>query len=169
MPEIETEFEGSLRGDDAKKIPRREPLPDGIYDAMVMNVAMGVTKQNPPKKKISVEFQVLCEAKSKDEAGKGRRVWQDYIIQGSSDPFDGQRDRALLVQFLDAAGIEYTDKSFNTDHLLSKIVRITVRNKKGTQPDNQGRPPTDPNWDGPIFTNVWHVDTAEEISSADIV
>jgi hypothetical protein len=110
---------------------------------------------------MSVEFQILHNDK-KEETEAGRRVFQDYILE--KDPakpdLNAQR-RWELRMLLDAAGVPYTDEGFNTDHLLTKTVKITVRHRNGTQVDEDGKLP--------VFTNVVKVDTTEEIKDEDLV
>lgn len=161
MPEVKVKHDKLTDPDAANKPPRRDPVAPGAYIAVIMGAPMGVTKGAPPLNKVMVEFQILHNEKM-ETAEQGRRVFQDYILEpdpGKPD-LNAQR-RWELRMLLDAAGVVYTDDGFNTDHLLTKTVKITVRHRNGTQKDEDGRLP--------VFTNVVKVDTTEEIKDEELV
>jgi hypothetical protein len=92
----------------------------------------------------------------------GRRVYQDFILE--KDPnypsLDSQR-RYELRMLLDATNTPFTDSGFNSDHIVNKSVKITVRHRTGKTPDQNGNLP--------VFSNVVKVDTAEVINEDDLV
>jgi len=161
MPEVKIKHDKITDQDATTKPPKRDPVAPGVYIATIMGAPMGVTKGAPPLSKMSVEFQILHNDKN-DATEAGRRVFQDYILD--KDPvktdLNAQR-RWELRMLLDAASVPYTDESFNTDHLPTKTVKITVRHRNGTQVDEDGKLP--------VFTNVVKVDTTEEIKEEDLV
>lgn len=155
-----------LTSDDAKEAPKREPVPPGKYHAIIMNVQEGSTKHATPLSKVSVEFQLLfglgADGKQHDETHKGRRVYQDYILEHDPSMTDlSDQRRWELVMLLDGAGVEYDDSGFDTDHLKEKTVIITVRHREGTKTDDDGNKM--------IFSNVTKVDSAEAVGEDDIV
>lgn len=165
MPDVRITHE-SITNDEAKKPPKREPVPEGYYHAAIVQGKPGSTNHKPPLVKISVEFQLLFKTdengEEKEEAGvQGRRVYQDYILE----PEDGKPDlndvrRYELRQLLDAAAVPYTDQGFNTDHLAGKTVLILVKHRTGNQQDEDGN--------FPIFTNVRRVDSVGPVSADDL-
>jgi hypothetical protein len=161
MPVVKTNHDKLTDPNAALKPPKRDPVAPGVYISLIMAAPMGVTKGAPPLNKMSVEFQILHTDKN-DPLEAGRRVFQDYILE--KDPakpdLTAQR-RWELRMLLDACGVAYTDDGFNTDHLLTKTVKITVRHRNGTQVDEDGKLP--------VFTNVVKVDTTEEIKDEDLV
>jgi len=161
VPEVKINHDKLTDPNASQKPPKREPVPPGVYIATIMAAPMGVTKGSPPLNKISVEFQILHDDKNvATEAG--RRVFQDYILEKDPAKTDLNAQRRWeLRMLLDAAGVVYTDDGFNTDHLMTKTVKITVRNRNGTQQDEDGK--------YPVFTNVVKVDTTEEIRDEDLV
>lgn len=161
MPEVKVKHDKLTDPDAANKPPKRDPVAPGVYVAIIMAAPMGVTKGAPPLSKMSVEFQILHNDKN-DALEQGRRVFQDYILEKDPATADLNAQRRWeLRMLLDAAGVAYTDDGFNTDHLLTKTVKITVRHRNGKQVDEEGKLP--------VFTNVVKVDTAEEISDEDLV
>lgn len=152
-----------LKSDDAKVPPKRELIPEGEYQAIIMQVAVGMTKADPPKQKISVEFQILFGVKTpEDETLRGRRVFQDYVLEHDPSNLEiSALRRHDLRMLLDAAAIPFTDAGFNTDHLVNKPVKIMVRHRRG-----QPRSPEEPT---PIFANVTKVDSAEEPDAEDLI
>jgi len=164
VPEVNVTHE-SLTGADATTAPKREPVPPGIYKAIIMSCPLGTTRGTPPLQKISAEFQLVHKV---EENGKietevsGRRVYQDFILE--KDPsypsLDSQR-RYELRMLLDATSTPFTDKGFNTDHVVNKAVVITVRHRTGRTPDENGNLP--------VFSNVVKIDTAEAVNEDDLV
>lgn len=164
MPEVNVTHE-SLSGQDATTAPKREPVEPGLYKALVMSCPLGTTRGTPPLQKISAEFQLIHKVEEEgkiDDACSGRRVYQDFILE--KDPsfpsLDSQR-RYELRMLIDATGTPFTDKGFNTDHVVNKTVLITVRHRTGRQPDENGNLP--------VFTNVVKIDTAEVVNEDDLV
>lgn len=161
MPEVKVTLD-SLTDESAKVAPLREPVPPGVYQAVIMAAPLGVTKGPPVLQKISVEFQILFNDEDKGDAQSGRRVYQDYLLEKiPGNPSFTQQRRYELVQLLEACGVPYTENSFNTDHLVNKVVKITVRHRKG-KAEKQGDPI-------PVFANVAKVDTAEDVAEGDLV
>jgi hypothetical protein len=165
MPEVKVTHAG-LKGDDAKVAPKRTPVPEGLYHAIIMSASLRTTKGSPPLQKVSVEFQILFGvdegSEAHDETQQGRRVYQDYILEADERwPDISDQRRYELRQLLDATEIPFTDDGFNTDHLINKSVKVTVRHRKGSEADSDGNLP--------IFTNVVKVDTAETVSADDLV
>ena len=164
MPEVNVTHD-ALSGEDATTAPKREPVPPGLYKAVVMSCPLGTTKGAPPLQKISAEFQIIHligENKEIDDKDSGRRVYQDFILE--KDPSYPSLDsvrRYELRMLLDATGTPFTDKGFNTDHIVNKSVVITVRHRTGRQPDEHGNLP--------VFSNVVKIDTAEEVNEDDLV
>lgn len=161
MPQVKVTHD-SLTDEAAKEAPKREPVPAGDYIATIAAAPLGVTKGSPPLQKITVEFHVLYECKEpKDTTHEGRHVYQDYILEKDPrQPDMTQQRRRELRMLLDATGVAYTDEGFNSDHLVTKSVRITIKHRKGKQPDEDGNLP--------IFTNVVKVDTAETINTDEL-
>ena len=150
---------------EAKTAPKREPIPPGKYAALIMNVNQGSTNHQTPLSKVSVEYQILhamSEEGQHDETHRGRRVYQDYILEHDpSMPDLSEQRRWELVMLLDACNADYDDDGFDPDHLKEKSVHITVRHREGNKVDDEGNKR--------IFSNVVKVDTAEEVSEDDIV
>jgi len=161
MPAVKINHDKLTDPNAAQKPPKREPVAPGVYVALIMAAPVGVTKGAPPLNKMSVEFQVLHDEKNNAHEA-GRRVFQDYILEKDPAKTDLNAQRRWeLRMLLDACGVAYTDDGFNTDHLLTKTVKITVRHRNGTQVDEDGKLP--------VFTNVVKVDTTEEIKDEDLV
>lgn len=161
MPEVKINHDKLTDPGAATKPPKRDPVSPGVYVAIIMAAPLGVTKGAPPLNKMSVEFQILHNDKNETHEA-GRRVFQDYILEKDAAKSDLNAQRRWeLRMLLDAAGAPYTDAGFNSDHLLTKTVKITVRHRNGTQRDEEGLLP--------VFTNVVKVDTAEEIKDEDLV
>lgn len=157
--------------DDAKKPPKREPLPEGDYEATIMAANPGATNGSPPVQKVSVEFQILHAIKEDGsiefESCAKRRAFQDYVLEPDERYPDMNETRRWEVQQLvDATGIPFELENgllaFDTDHLQGKIVRITIRHRKGRDIDEATGQPK-------IFTNVTKVDSAEDPAEGDIV
>jgi hypothetical protein len=160
MPQVKVTHD-SLSSDNAREAPRREPIPPGDYVATIAAAPLGITKGSPPLQKISVEFHILYACtEPKDTTHEGRHLYQDYILEKDPRTPDlSQQRRRELRMMLDATGVSFTDEGFNTDHLVMKVVKISVKHRKGKQPDENGNLPT--------FTNVVKVDTAETVDTSD--
>lgn len=153
-----------LGSDDAKIPPKREPVPVGDYNAIIMAALVGTTNFAPPLIKVSVEFQILYPwGNPEDEAMRGRRVFQDYVLEHdpTNEELSAQR-RYELRMLLDATNTPVSKEgTFNTDHLLQKPVKITVRHRRG-KPRGADEPT-------PIFANVSKVDSAVEATDDEIL
>jgi hypothetical protein len=161
MPEVKVNHDPLTDPNAKNKPPKREPVAPGVYIATIMAAPLGVTKGAPPLTKMSVEFQILHSEKN-DQAEAGRRVFQDYILEKDPTKTDLNAQRRWeLRMLLDAAAVPYTDGGFNSDHLLTKTVKITVRHRNGTQVDEDGKLP--------VFTNVVKVDLAEDVDPDSLV
>ena len=146
---------------DAKKIPPRTPIAPGVYQAAIVNVQTGLTKTTPSLQKLTVEFQVLYNAETKDEGFKNRRVYQDYVLEPGSNEEANHLQRARLVQLLDAAKVPYDATGFDDEDLKSKAVKITVRTRQGTQQQQDGT--------YPVFANVAMVDAPDDVNPDDLL
>lgn len=153
--------------DDAKEPPAREPVPAGIYTALIASVGVGATKGQPPLQKISTEFSVL---KFHGEDGKGpesdtasgRRVYQDYVLEhDAGNPSISELRRYELRMILEACDVNFDDEGFDPEELVGKTVKIQVSHRKGRQMNDDGT--------YPLFTNVSKVDTAEDVDPSDLV
>ena len=156
-----------IKGDDAKVAPKREPVPEGKYAALITKAGVGTTKGDPPLVKVSVAFQLLhgiTEENEHDETHSGRVVFQDYILEhDESMPSLSEQRRYELRGLLDATNVEVDDDdSFDPEHLKEKNVIITVRHRTGNQKD----PDTG---QFPVFSNVKKVDTAEAVNEEDLL
>lgn len=156
MPEIRVKHNIAT----ATEPPRREAVPSGTYEAMIANVVDGATRTTPPRAKITMEFQIV-----KDDAGdnkyNGRRVYQDFVIEPGGEYDD--REKWRLKQALEAVKCPYRIEDgctmFNTDHLVGKSVKITIKTAPGKpdpkeleKPVEQRKPPQE-------FSRVERVDT----------
>lgn len=163
MARVTVKHQG-ITNPDAKKPPKREPIPEGTYAAIIMKAVPGGTRSNPPLAKVAVEFQILyaqLEDGSKDEALKGRRAFQDFILEpDESMPDLSERRRYELVMLLDATSVEYTDDGFDSDHLHNKSVLITIKHREGNKVDPE-------TGNKPIFTNVTKIDAISDGSDDD--
>lgn len=164
MAKVTIKHEG-INDPDAKVAPKRTPVPPGQYAALIVRVATGATKKHLAK--ITVEYQLLygiTEADPHDLAHKGRRVFQDYVLEpDDSYPDISQQRRYELRMLLDACDAEIdADGAFDTDDLDQQSVIITVRHRPGSTPD----PDTN---EVPIFTNVVRVESAEQVPEDEIV
>ena len=163
MPQVAIKH-ASITDPDAKKAPKRLVVPPGDYAVIIMSATFGATKGKPPLAKVSVEFQVIhrfIEDEDNDLELKKRRIYQDFILEPSGEfpDIDAMR-RHELVMLLDATETAYTDAGFNTDHLISKCVRITIKHRTSGENDD-GTPR--------VFTNTTKIDTLEEIDEEDLV
>lgn len=155
-----------ITSDDAKKAPKREPIPIGRYHAVTMKVNQGITGHKPePFAKISVEFQIVAmigEDGELDESHKGRRVYQDYILEPDEmRPDLSEQWRYELVQLLDACDAEFDEDGFDDDDIKQKRVIISIRHRQGDKTDEDGNTI--------VFTNVKKVESAEEVSEDDLI
>lgn len=165
MPKVQVTHK-KLTDPNAKKAPRRDPVPVGRYHSIIMNVSQGTTKHDEPLLKITCEFQLVAlikeEGELEEKGIQGRRVYQDFIIQHSDDmPDMSERWRYELVSLLDATDVEYDDEGFDTDDLMQKPVIITVRHREGDKVDDNGEPI--------IFTNVKKVESPEEVDEDELI
>jgi hypothetical protein len=164
MPEVKVSHQG-LAGEDATAAPKREPVPPGVYKAVIMGCPIGTTNHQPPLTKISTEFQLIHKVEedgSLDTQMAGRRVWQDFILEPDErKPDMSKLWRYELRMLLDATGTPFTEAGFNTDHVVNKAVIITVRHRSGKVDPNTGIVP--------VYSNVVKVDTAEEIADEEFV
>lgn len=156
----------NITGEDAKQAPKKEPIPIGRYHALTMKVGTGVTNHKPiPFQKISVEYQLIARIEEEGELNeeqKGRRVYQDYILEADeSRPELSEQWRYELVSLLDACGAEYDDDGFDTDDISQKQVIITVRHREGDKVNEDG--------EKMIFTNVKKVESAEQVNEDDLI
>ena len=165
MPEVRVNL-GNMKDPEAKKVPERAPVKSGVYDALVMEVKPRPTNDTPPLDSLNVEFQLIhgIDPENKDDKDKtfaGRRVWQTFVLgaPASADQWTKDIRRAQLVQFLDAAGVVYTESGFNSDHFLNKTVRITIQQKTVSKKGEVDK----------IYTNVVYIDTAAEVDEKDLV
>jgi len=163
MPEVRVTHDHITGEEAAAKPPKKEPVKPGTYVAVIMAAPTGVTKGPPVLNKLAVEFQILhADDETKSVLFAGRRVYQDYILEKDpSKPDLSTQRRWELRMLLDAANVAYTDQGFNTDHLVTKTVKITVRQRTGTQADEEGK--------FPVFSNVVKVDTAEKVDESELV
>lgn len=164
MAKVTIKHDG-INDPDAKIPPKRTPVPAGQYAAIIASVKSGATKKHLAK--ITVEYQLLygiTEADPHSEIHKGRRVWQDYVLEPDDDyPDISQRRRFELRQLLDECDVTIDDDgSFDTDHLDQKPVVITVRHRPGSEKD----PDTG---EVPVFTNVVRVESSEQVAEDDLI
>jgi len=146
----------------ADKPPVRTPLTPGQYDALIANSTLGVTQNGLAK--FTVEYRIVKTADG-DQTSAGRRVYQDYVVEASADTEMAAREAFRIRQLLDATAISYTADGggfdFNTDHLHNKAVRITVTQRPGKKPNQDGIIP--------IFNNVERVDMAGQLNEQDVI
>ena len=159
MPQVKITHQ-NITDDSAKEAPPREAIPPGIYHALIMAAVGGITT-GTNLVKLTIEYQLLFEDATHNDALAGRRVFQQYVLEPVPDPNMAALHRHELRQLLDATGIPYTADGFNSDHLLTKTVKITVKQKTGKVADEAGKLP--------VFSNVVRVDTAETVAEGDIV
>lgn len=163
MARVAVSHEG-MKDPGAAVAPKREPVPEGTYMALITKTVMGSTNKAPILSKMSVEFQILHGFRSaeKDETHSGRRVYQDYIL----DPDPRYEDlsktrRAELVQLLEATSAPFDAAGFDDDDILNKTVKIVVKHRKSREPDSDGN--------HRVFTQIDKIDSAEEVNQDDIV
>lgn len=157
MPEIRVKHNVK----DAQK-PARTIVPPSIYEALIANITDGMTTQSPPRQKITIEYQIIKRVEDGNEEFKGRRVYQDYIIEPAGNEGDA-REAWRLKQVLDAAGAEYRMEGevtiFNTDHLIGKYVKIEVKKRVGKLTPEQMAMPVEQRPAAPEFNRVDRVDS----------
>jgi hypothetical protein len=160
MPEIKIQH--NLNS--ADKPPARVAIPPGTYDALIVQVTVGLTRQTPSLGKFTLEYRILKDADGKTEQA-GRRVYQDYVYEQSGNPEQDGREAYRIRQLLDASGVTYQESggafAFNSDHLQNKSVKIAVSQKPGTKPGPDGTLP--------VYNRVDRVDTAEALREEDVV
>lgn len=155
--------------------PQRETLPSGTYHATIVKVTPGLTNFEPKLQTISIEYSIVKTAAGsivndeKEDKYNGRSVYQDYILEPGAKEFTNQREAFRLQQLMAATKCPYKSLeggqiSFNSDHLLTKGVKITVVQRAGKK-----RPGDDPKAPIPIFNNVDRVDTEVEVDPATLV
>jgi hypothetical protein len=155
--------------------PEREVLPSGSYHALIIKVTPGLTGFEPKLQTISIEYQIVKTADGsivndeKDDKYHGRSVYQDYILEPGTKAFSNQREAFRIQQLMAATRCPYKTLdggqiTFNTDHLISKGVKITVTQRAGKK-----RPGDDPKAPIPIFNNVDRVDSEQEVAAEDMV
>jgi hypothetical protein len=161
MARVDVKHQG-LTNPESKKMPPRTPIPNGVYNSLIVNVQGGLTKTTPSLNKLTVEFQILYQSETHDEGFKNRRVFQDYVLEPGANDETNLLRRAQLVQLLDATGTQYDDAGFDDDDLKNKPCRITIRSKAGKEKDQM-------TGETIVFSNVVMVDTAEEINKDSII
>ena len=163
MPEVKVSHADITADDATKAPPPKQVIPSGVYHAAIMQVVAGLTKTTPPLNKITVEYQILFRADDKNTDMQGRRVFQDYVLEKMpTDERLSQTWRKELTELLIATGTPYTAAGFNTDHLLTKEVKIQIIQRAGRVMDPETKT-------FPIFNGVKKVDTATDIPDGDIV
>lgn len=128
MPTIRVE------GLSSYKVP--EPLNNGWYDAVVSNA-------NPVNdERFAVNFMVTDGQTQADESDpQGRKFSAFFTIAGYENHKDrGEFAKRMLVEFLQAVGIDYENDEFELDDLVDREVVVYVKSK--------------PNQDGIITENA---------------
>lgn len=155
--------------------PQREVLPSGTYHATITKVAPGVTNFKPELQLISIEYSVVKTAEGStvndEPADKyaGRSVYQDYILEPGQKAYTNQREAFRIQQLMAATKCPYKTLeggqiSFNTDHLLTKGVKITVTQRAGKKREGD-----DPKAPIPLFNNVDRVDSEVDVAPESLV
>lgn len=165
MPRVKVTHK-NLTDEEAKKAPKRTPLPVGPYHAVIQGASPGTTNHKTPLNKVSVEFQVVAKIEEDDtiveKPYQGRRVYQDYITEHSDDmPDISEIWRYELVSLLDAAQVDYDDEGFDTDDLLQKPVIVHIKHRTGDKEDDNGDPI--------IFMNVKKVESPEKVDEDELI
>jgi hypothetical protein len=157
MPEIRVKHNVA-----AATQPVRQVVTPAIYEALIANVVQGVATTKPPREKITIEFQIVNRFEDKDEAFKGRRVYQDFLIEPGGDDKDA-REAWRLKQALAATGTVYRQEGeitiFNTDHLLGKSVKIEVKIREGKLSEADMAKPVEQRPDPQKFNRVDRIDS----------
>lgn len=159
MSDLNFKFGGrDLNDPKAGEVPVREVLPLGKYVAKIVDIKAGLTRQQPPQPKMSIEFMILHTARSVDANGvctneggdrslSGKRAFQDYLlnpeVRGDGNDFNTYRLRGLLS----ACQIPVVNNSFDATPMVGKDVLITITHRFGN-PDANGKVPTFANVDG---------------------
>lgn len=152
--------------------PKRDPVPEGKYAALIMAASVDTANRFvPPVQKIRVEFQLLhriLDDGKVDETGSGRRVFQDFLLAPANDyPDLDQLRRFELVQLLDACHIPRdADGAFEieTNDMLQKTVFVHVKNRNGKEKDR------DPDTGQlPVFSNVTRIESAEVVEAEELI
>lgn len=159
------------------KAPERDPLPTGLYHAIIAKVTPGVTQfpGQAPRQKLTLEYTVTHTAPDSlapgEQADKyaGRSVYQDYVIEPGDKPQHDAREAFRMQQLMAATTCAYKTLeggmiTFNTDHLLGKPVKIQIGHRVGKPP--QGSPP---GTEAPRYERVDRVDSATEVKEEDLV
>jgi len=158
MPEIRVKH--NVAG--ATQPPARPAIPPAIYEALIANVTDGMTTMSPPRMKITIEYQLVKRAEDGNEEFKGRRVYQDYIIEPGGNDMDA-REAWRLKQVLDAVKCVYRMEDeqtiFNTDHLIGKYVKIDVRKRIGKLKPEEMALPVEKRPAPPEFNRIDRVDS----------
>lgn len=155
--------------------PERDVLPSGVYHALIIKVTPGLTAFEPKLQTIDVEYQITKTAEGsvvndeKDDKYAGRSVYQGYILEPGSKTYTNQREAFRIQQLMAATrcphkSLEGGMISFNTDHLLTKGVKITVTQRAGKK-----RPGDDPKAPIPVFNNVERIDSEQDVADKDLV
>lgn len=157
MPEIKVKHNVK----DAQK-PLRTLVEEAEYEALIANVSEGTTNQSPPRLKITIEYQILKRIADGNETFKGRRIYQDYVIEPAGDDNDA-REAWRLKQVLEATKCKYDvvedTTVFNTDHLVGKPVKIEVTKRNGKLKPEDLAKPVEQRPAVPQFNNVNRVDS----------
>lgn len=167
MPELTVKHKNLDSDEAAQPPPKREPVEQGDYHAVIGSVKPGVTNFEPALEKITIEYKILHDDKN-DTKRQGRSVWQDYITEPDPDEHKAKRSAYEIRRLFEATGTPFTVdpetklSTFNTDHLINKPVKITVRHRLGNKID----PSTG---QFPVFHNVVKVDTVEDVDDEDLV
>jgi hypothetical protein len=154
--------------------PEREVIPSGSYHALIIKITPGLTNFEPKLQTISIEYQVTKTAEGsivndeKDDKYAGRSVYQDYILEPGTKPFSNQREAFRMQQLMAATKCPYKTLeggqiSFNSDHLLTKGVKITVTQRAGKKKTPDPKEPIQ------LFNNVDRVDSEHEVADANLV
>lgn len=163
MARVPVSHEG-LKDPDAAVAPKREPVPEGTYMALITKSVMGSTNKAPVLAKMSVEFQILHAIVNDetDETCSGRRVFQDYILEPDPRYEDlSKQRRAEIRQLLDATNAPFDENGFDDEDIINKTVKIVVKHRKSREPDAEGN--------HRIFTQIDKIDSAEEVAPGDLI
>lgn len=160
MPEIKVKHNLNQ----ADKLPPRQALPAGMYEALIAAVQPGLTKD--ALQKFTIEYRIVKKLDGEAADVGGKRVFQDYVIEQSTDAERNAREAYRIRQLLDATTVTYTEESpgcftFNSDHLVTRACKILVTVRPGNKPNADGVTL--------YFNNVTRVDTAEKLNESDVV
>lgn len=154
--------------------PKREIIPSGCYHATIVNVVPGLTKFLPALRCITIEYSIVRtedgSAVNDEPLDKyaGRSVFQDYVLEKGTREFSNQQEAFRFQQLMAATACPHKmldggQISFNTDHLLTKGVRIYVTSRAGKAD------PADPKKPIPMYNNVDRIDSEKEVDVEDLV